>query len=105
MKEMGSERNYLGLLEFGQMEAQGYLDMAGYEFVYPEHAVSFTDEFSTACEAPVLVFFDSTNEIVDTMDPKGLSMTSIVKELAVCRSSLTPCRSCRLRGYETACSH
>lgn len=84
MTEMQHERNYLGLLDFGQMEAQGFLDIAGYEFVYQDHAVAFTDEFSTACEPPVLVFFDSANEIVDTVDPKGLSMTSIVKELAVC---------------------
>ena len=94
---MGNEKNYLGLLEFGQMEAQGFLDISGYEFVYQDHAVSFTDEFSTACEPPVLVFFDSTHEIVDTVDPKGLSMTSIVKELAVSRCRLPAQSRMRVR--------
>ena len=96
MTGMQHERNYLGLLDFGQMEAQGFLDIAGYQFVYQDHAVVFTDEFSTACEPPVLVFFDSANEIVDTVDPRGLSMTSIVKELAVC-FSLLPIHCVRLR--------
>lgn len=95
MAGMQHERNYLGLLEFGQMEAQGFLDIAGYEFVYQDHAVAFTDEFSTACEPPVLVFFDAANEVVDTVDPKGLSMTSIVKELAVC-FALLPIHCVRL---------
>ena len=45
--------------------------------------VSFTDLYSTACEPPVVVFFDDQNQVVDTVDPKGLSMTSLVKELAV----------------------
>lgn len=93
MTDMGSERNYLGLLDFGRMEAQGLLDIAGYEFVYQSHAVSFTDEFSTACEPPVLVFFDEADSIVDTVDPKGLSMTSIVKELAVRHLCLADFRS------------
>ena len=65
------------------MEAEGVLEMGGYEFEYDVDVVSFTDLYSTACEPPVVVFFDDEEEVVDTVDPRGLSMTSLVKELAV----------------------
>jgi hypothetical protein len=73
----------LGLLDFGRMEAEGVLEMGGYEFEYDADVVSFTDLYSTACEPPVVVFFDDQDQVVDTVDPRGLSMTSLVKELAV----------------------
>ena len=49
---------------------------------YEPHAISFTDMFSTACEAPSLVFFSEQEDVVDTVDPKGMAMTTIVKEFA-----------------------
>lgn len=38
--------------------------------------------FSTACEPPTLVFFNDDEDVVDTVDPQGMAMTTIVKELA-----------------------
>ncbi len=49
---------------------------------YEPHAISFTDMFSTACESPTLVFFNEDEDVVDSVDPKGMAMTTIVKELA-----------------------
>ena len=49
---------------------------------YEPHAISFTDMFSTACEPPTLVFFNEDEDVVESVDPKGMAMTTIVKELA-----------------------
>lgn len=49
---------------------------------YEPHAISFTDMFSTACEPPILVFFNEDEDVVESVDPKGMAMTTIVKELA-----------------------
>jgi hypothetical protein len=38
--------------------------------------------FSTACEPPTLVFFNEDEDVVESVDPKGMAMTTIVKELA-----------------------
>ena len=51
-------------------------------FRYEPHAISFTDMFSTACEPPILVFFNEEEDVVESVDPKGMAMTTIVKELA-----------------------
>ena len=49
---------------------------------YEPHAISFTDMFSTACEPPTLVFFNEDEDVVESLDPQGMAMTTIVKELA-----------------------
>jgi hypothetical protein len=38
--------------------------------------------FSTACEPPTLVFFNEDEDVVESLDPQGMAMTTIVKELA-----------------------
>ena len=55
--------------------------MAGYKFEYEEHAVAFTDLYSDQCEPPSLAFFNEEEELVTTVDPLNLPMTSIIKEV------------------------